>query len=139
MIKRKICVVTGSRAEYGLLFWLMKEIQADQNLELQLLATGMHLSKDYGLTYKEIEKDFKINKKINMDLSIDTSLGISKSMAMAQNSFVKAYNQFKPDIILVLGDRYEILSASVAAMITKIPIAHIHGGEITEGSWDDCI
>ena len=139
MIKRKICVITGSRAEYGLLFWLMKEIQADQNLELQLLATGMHLSKDYGLTYKEIEKDFKINKKINMDLSVDTSLGISRSMAMAQNSLVKVYNQLKPDIVLVLGDRYEILSASVAAMITKIPIAHIHGGEITEGSWDDCI
>ena len=139
MIKRKLCVVTGSRAEYGLLFWLMREIQADQNLELQLLVTGMHLSKDYGLTYREIEKDFKINKKINMDLSIDTSLGISRSMAMAQNSFVKAYNQLKPDIVVVLGDRYEILSASVAAMITKIPIAHVHGGEITEGSWDDCI
>ena len=139
MRKRKLCVVTGSRAEYGLLFWLMKAIDDDKDLELQLIVTGMHLSKDFGLTYKEIEKDFKINKKINIDLSIDTSLGISKSMSIALKSIAKAYDELKPDIILILGDRYEIFSAASAAMIAKIPLAHFHGGELTEGSWDDCI
>ena len=139
MKKRKICVVTGSRAEYGLLYWTLKDLEADKNLKLQLIVTGMHLSSKFGLTYKEIEKDFKIDKKIDMQLSSDTSLGISKSMAIAQKSFSKAYKQLKPDIIVVLGDRYEIFSASTAAMISKIPIAHIHGGELTEGSWDDSI
>ena len=139
MSKRKICIVTGSRAEYGLLYWLLKKIEADNDLKLQLIATGMHLSPEFGLTYKEIEKDFKIDKKIDMHLSTDTSIGISRSMGIAQSSFAEAYNEIKPDIIVVLGDRYEIFSATSAAMIAKIPIAHIHGGEITEGSLDDCI
>ena len=139
MSKRKICIVTGSRAEYGLLYWLIKEIKADQDFKLQLIATGMHLSSKFGLTYKVIEKDFKIDKKIDMHLSSDTSIGISKSMGKAQTSFSRAFKALKPDIIVVLGDRYEIFSAVSAAMIGKIPIAHIHGGEITEGSWDDCI
>ena len=139
MRKRKLCVVTGSRAEYGLLYWLMKAIDADKDLELQLIVTGMHLSKDFGLTYKEIEKDFKINKKIDIDLSIDTSSGISNSMSIALKLISKAYDELKPDIILILGDRYEIFSAASAAMIAKIPLAHFHGGELTEGSWDDCI
>jgi len=139
MNKRKICIVTGSRAEYGLLYWLIKEIKSDQDFKLQLVVTGMHLSSKFGLTYKVIEKDFKIDKKIDMLLSSDTSVGISKSMGIAQTSLSKAYKALKPDIVLVLGDRYEILSAAIAAMIAKIPIAHIHGGEITEGSWDDSI
>ena len=139
MSRRKICVVTGSRAEYGLLYWLMKEIEANKNLELQLIATGMHLSSEFGMTYREIEKDFKIDKKINIHLSSDTSTSISRSMGMAQTYLSEAYNKLKPDILVVLGDRYEIFSAASAAMIAKIPIAHIHGGEITEGSWDDCI
>jgi len=139
MSKRKICIITGSRAEYGLLYWLIKEVQADKDLRLQLIATGMHLSLEFGLTYKEIEKDFKIDKKIDMNLSSDTSLGISKSMSIAQTLFSKAYNELKPDIVIVLGDRYEIFCAASAAMISQIPIAHIHGGEITEGSWDDSI
>jgi len=139
MIKRKICVITGSRAEYGLLYWLIKEINSDDELELQLIATGMHLSPEFGSTYKEIEKNFKINKKIEMDLSSDTSQSISKSMGLAQISFSQAYSELKPDIITVLGDRYEILSAVISAMISNIPIAHIHGGEITEGSWDNNI
>ena len=139
MNMRKICVVTGSRAEYGLLYWLMKAIEVDRGLELQLIVTGMHLSKEFGLTYKEIEKDFKINKKIDMALTDDTSISISNSMGIAQNLFAKAYDKLKPDIILVLGDRYEIFSASISAMISRVPIAHIHGGEITEGSWDDSI
>ena len=139
MNKKKICVVTGSRADYGLLYWLLKKIENDKDLDLQLIVTGMHLSSDFGLTYKEIEKDFKINKKIDMKLSFDTSVGISRSMAIAQKFIAEAYNELKPDIVVVLGDRYEIFSASSAAMIAKIPIAHIHGGELTEASWDDSI
>ena len=139
MNKRKVCVVTGTRAEYGLLYWLMKEIEADNDLELQVIATGMHLIPEFGLTYKEIEKDFKIDKKIEMLLSSDTSIGISKSMGLAQISFAEAYEDLKPDILVVLGDRYEIFSAVSAAMIARVPIAHLHGGETTEGAFDESI
>lgn len=138
-MNRKICVITGTRAEYGLLYWLMKEIEQDESLELQLIVTGMHLSSEFGLTYKEIEKDFKIDKKIEMLLSSDTSIGISKSMGLAQISFGEAYNELKPDMVLVLGDRYEIFSAVSSAMIARIPIAHLHGGESTEGAIDEAI
>ena len=136
---KKICVVTGTRAEYGLLYWLLKEIEADKELELQVIVTGMHLSPEFGLTYKEIEKEFKINKKIEMLLSSDTSVGISKSMGLAQISFAESYDELKPDVVVVLGDRYEIFSATSAAMIARIPIAHIHGGEKTEGAFDESI
>ena len=136
---KKICVVTGTRAEYGLLYWLLKEIEADKELKLQVIVTGMHLSPEFGLTYKEIEKEFKINKKIEMLLSSDTSVGISKSMGLAQISFAESYDELKPDIVIVLGDRYEIFSATSAAMIARIPIAHIHGGEKTEGAFDESI
>ena len=139
MSKRKICVVTGTRAEYGLLYWLMKEIEVDNKLELQLIVTGMHLSPEFGLTYKEVEKDFKIDKKIEMLLSSDTAIGISKSMGLAQISFAEAYEELKPDILVVLGDRYEIFSAVSSAMIANIPIAHLHGGETTEGAFDESI
>ena len=139
MSKRKICVVTGTRAEYGLLYWLMKEIESDEELELQTVVTGMHLSPEFGLTYKEIEKDFKIDKKIEMLLSSDTSVGISKSMGLAQISFAESFEELKPDILVVLGDRYEIFSAVSAAMIAKIPVAHLHGGETTEGAFDESI
>lgn len=135
----KICVVTGTRAEYGLLYWLMKEIEADKDLELQLIVTGMHLSPEFGLTYQTIEKDFKIDKKIEMLLSSDTSIGISKSMGLAQISFSEVYEELKPDILVVLGDRYEIFSATSAAMIARIPIVHLHGGETTEGAFDESI
>lgn len=138
-MKRKICVVTGTRAEYGLLCWLMKDIEADKILELQLIVTGMHLSPEFGLTYQEIEKEFKINKKIEMLLSSDTSIGISKSMGLAQISFAEAYEELKPDMVVVLGDRYEIFSATSAAMIARIPIVHLHGGETTEGAFDESI
>jgi len=131
--------VTGTRAEYGLLFWLMKEIQQDVGLQLQLIVTGMHLSHEFGLTYKEIEKEFKIDKKIEMVLSSDTAVGISKSMGLAQISFAEAYDELQPDLLVVLGDRYEIFSAVSAAMIAKIPIVHIHGGEATEGLIDESI
>ena len=139
MTKRKICVVTGTRAEYGLLYWLMKEIEADSELQLQLIVTGMHLSPEFGLTYQAIEKEFKIDKKIEMLLSSDTSIGISKSIGLAQISFAEAYEELKPDILVVLGDRYEIFSATSAAMIAKITIAHLHGGETTEGAFDEAI
>jgi len=138
-MNRKICVVTGTRAEYGLLYWLMKGIEQDHQLDLQVIATGMHLSSEFGLTYKEIEKDFKIDKKIEMLLSSDTAIGISKSMGLAQISFSEAYEELKPDLLIVLGDRYEIFSAVSAAMIGRVPIAHLHGGELTEGAYDDAI
>ncbi len=139
MSKKKICVITGSRAEYGLLYWLMKKIASDEELKLQLIVTGMHLSEEFGNTYIEIERDFIIDKKIDMDLSTDTSEAISKSMGLSQISFAKAYKELKPDIVTLLGDRFEILSAANAAMIANIPIAHIHGGELSEGSWDNNI
>jgi len=139
MTKMKVCVVTGTRAEYGLLFWLMKEIESDKDMQLQLIVTGMHLSSEFGLTYKEIEKDFKIDKKVEMLLSSDTALGVSKSMGLAQISFSEAYEELIPDIVIVLGDRYEIFSAVSAAMISRVPIAHLHGGEATEGLIDEAI
>jgi GDP/UDP-N,N'-diacetylbacillosamine 2-epimerase (hydrolysing) len=136
---KRICVVTGTRAEYGLLYWLMKEIEADSELQLHLIVTGMHLSPEFGLTYKEIEKEFKIDKRIEILVSSDTSIGISKSMGLAQISFAESYEELKPDILIVLGDRYEIFSAVSAAMIGRIPIAHLHGGETTEGAFDESI
>jgi len=139
MGKRKICVITGTRAEYGILYWLMKEIEEDSRLDLQLIVTGMHLSPEFGLTYQEIEKSFKIDKKIEMLLSSDTAIGISKSMGLAQISFAEAYDELKPDLLIVLGDRYEIFSAVSTGMISNIPIAHLHGGETTEGAFDESI
>ena len=136
---RKICVVTGTRAEYGLLYWLMKELEADKDVKLQIIVTGMHLSPEFGLTYKEVEKDFKIDRKVEMLISSDSSVGISKAMGLAQISFAETYEELKPDIIVVLGDRYEIFSAVSAAMIARIPIAHLHGGEATEGLIDEAI
>jgi GDP/UDP-N,N'-diacetylbacillosamine 2-epimerase (hydrolysing) len=117
----------------------MKEIENDLDLELQIIATGMHLSPEFGLTYKEIEKEFTITKKIEMLLSSDTSIGISKSMGLAQISFAECFEELTPDIVIVLGDRYEIFSAVSAAMIARLPIAHLHGGETTEGAFDESI
>lgn len=140
MNKRKICVVTGTRAEYGLLFWLMKEIQNDKDLELQLIVTGMHLSHEFGLTYREIEKDgFQISEKIEMLLSSDTPVGIAKSVGLGTIGFAESFNRLNPDIVVLLGDRFEVFAAAQAAMILRIPIAHIHGGELTEGLIDDPI
>ncbi|MGG4043122.1 UDP-N-acetylglucosamine 2-epimerase [Bacillus smithii] len=140
MNKRKICVVTGTRAEYGLLYWLMKEIQADPDLELQIIATGMHLSPEFGLTYKQIEEDgFVINEKVEMLLSSDTPVGIAKSLGLGTIGFADSLNRLKPDILVLLGDRFEILAAAQAAMIARILIAHIHGGEVTYGAYDDAI
>ncbi len=140
MKKRKICVVTGTRAEYGLLYWLMKEIQADEDLELQIIATGAHLSPEFGLTYKVIEADgFEINEKVEMLLSSDTPVGIAKSIGLATIGFADTFQRLKPDILVLLGDRFEILAAAQAAMVARIPIAHLHGGELTEGLIDEAI
>jgi len=137
-MSRKICIVSGSRAEYGLLYWLMKEIQEDADLELQIIATGMHLSPEFGLTYRFIEHDgFKIDQKIEMLLSSDTPVGICKSMGLALISFSEAYLSLNPDIIVLLGDRFEILCAASAASVSNIPIAHLHGGETTVGAIDE--
>ena len=140
MTKRKICVVTGTRAEYGLLYWLMKEIDTDKDLELQIIATGMHLSEEFGNTYQQIEKDgFTIDKKVDISLSSDTELAISKSMGLGMIGFSDAFNELQPDLLVVLGDRFEIFSAVSVAMIAKIPVAHLHGGEATEGCIDEPI
>ena len=140
MRRRKICVVTGSRAEYGLLYWLIKEIKDDVALELQLVVTGMHLSEEFGNTYKEIEKDgFTIDQKVDISLTSDTEVAISKSISIGVIGFAEVFNKLQPDLILVLGDRFEIFSAVSAAMIAKIPIAHLHGGESTQGAIDESI
>ena len=140
MKQRKVCVVTGTRAEYGLLRWVMEEIRESASLELQVIATGMHLSPEFGLTYRNIEADgFRIDRKVEMLLSADTPSAISKSMGLAMIGFADAYDQLRPDLLLVLGDRYEILAAATAAMIARIPIAHLHGGETTEGAFDEAI
>lgn len=138
-MSRKICVITGTRADYGLLYWLMKKIESSPRLELQVIATGMHLSPEFGLTSKEIEKEFHISKKIEMLMSSDTPIGISKSMGLGQISFSEAFSELQPDITVVLGDRYEVFAAATAAMVARIPIAHLHGGEITEGLIDEAI
>lgn len=137
---KKICVVSGTRAEYGLLKPLIKRIQDDNGLELQLVVTGMHLSPEFGLTYKEIENDgFKINEKVEILLSSDTSSGISKSMGIAMISFSEVFERLQSDMLIILGDRYEVFAVAAVAMNFKIPIAHIHGGESTEGVVDEAI
>lgn len=140
MNKRKICVVTGSRAEYGLLRWVMDGLQRSPQLSLQVIATGMHLSPEFGLTAREIEADgYRIDRKVEMLLSSDTPVGITKSMGLGMIGFADALAELKPDLLLVLGDRYEILAAAAAAMVARIPIAHLHGGESTEGVIDEPI
>ena len=137
---KKVCVVTGTRAEYGLLKPVIDKIHKTQDLELQLVVTGMHLSPEFGLTYKEIEADgYPVTDKVEMLLSSDTSVGITKSMAVALMGFGECFERLKSDMIVILGDRYEMLMVASAAMVAKIPIAHIHGGEITEGAMDDAI
>lgn len=140
MKKRKICVVTGTRAEYGLLINLIKKIQIEPSFELQLIATGTHLSPEFGLTYREIEKDgFVINEKVEMLLSSDTPTAVVKSLGLATIGFTTAFRRLSPDLIIILGDRYEMLAVAQTALIMQIPIAHIHGGENTFGAYDDAI
>jgi UDP-N-acetylglucosamine 2-epimerase (non-hydrolysing)/GDP/UDP-N,N'-diacetylbacillosamine 2-epimerase (hydrolysing) len=139
-MKRKICIITGTRAEYGLLYWIIKGINEDPELELQLIVTGMHLSTEFGLTLREIEKDgFPISEKVEMLLSSDTETAIAMSMGIGMMGFARAYERLQPDVIAVLGDRFEIFSAVSAALPFRIPVAHIHGGESTEGAIDESI
>lgn len=137
---RKICVVTGSRAEYGLLYWLLKEIQADPRLDLQLAVTGMHLSPEFGMTVRQIEADgFVPDARVDMLVSSDTPAGIAKSIGLGVIGFADALARLAPDLLVILGDRFEILAAAQAAMVARIPMAHIHGGELTEGLIDEAI
>ena len=137
---KKICVVTGTRAEYGLLKHLMRGIQNSKKLELQIIVTGMHLSKKFGYTINEILDDkFKIDHKVDIKLVNDTSLNISKSMSIGIEKFSSCFKKLNPDLVLVLGDRYEIFAAAISAMLSRIPIAHLHGGEATEGLIDEPI
>ena len=137
---RNICVITGTRAEYGLLRWVMQGIKDDPELTLQVIATGMHLSPEFGLTYREIEQDgFSIDRKVEMLTSSDTSVGIAKSMGLGLIGFADALNELRPDLIVVLGDRFEIFAAVAAALVARIPVAHLHGGETTEGAFDEAL
>ena len=137
---RKICVITGTRAEYGLLRWVMQGIKNEPELTLQIIVTGMHLSPEFGLTYRDIEQDgFQIDRKVEMLTSSDTAVGIAKSMGLGLIGFADALHELNPDLIVVLGDRFEIFSAVSAALVARIPVAHLHGGEATEGLIDEAI
>lgn len=137
---KKVAVFTGTRAEYGLLFWLLKDIQSDAELKLQLLVSGMHLSPEFGQTYQQIERDgFYIDEKVEILLSSDSAVGTAKSMGLGVLGFADGLARLKPDVLVILGDRFEALAAAQTAMILRIPVIHLHGGEITEGAYDDAI
>src|SRR5690606_20886140 len=137
-MKRKVAVFTGTRAEYGLLYWLMKDIQSSDSLELQLIVGAMHFSPEFGQTWKKIEEDgFAIDAKVEMLLSSDTAVGVVKAMGLGTIGCADALARLRPDVLVVLGDRFEALAVTQAALILGIPIAHLHGGEITEGAYDD--
>ncbi len=139
-MNRKICIVTGSRAEYGLLRELIRAVQQADGLQLQLLATGMHLSPEFGLTYREIEDDgFHLDAKVEMLLSADTATGVAKSMGLGLIGLGEAFERLRPDLIVLLGDRFEIFAAAAAALVAGIPVAHLHGGETTEGAFDESL
>lgn len=136
----KICVFTATRAEYGLFYWLLKGLKADSRTELSIVASGTHLSSEHGMTVSEIESDgFVVDAKIEMLLSSDTSVGVVKSMGLGMIGYADELNRIAPDCVVVLGDRYETLAFAQAALLMKLPIVHIHGGEITEGAYDDMI
>lgn len=140
MAKRRVCVVTGSRAEYGLLSNVMRGIQQDDDLDLLVIATGMHLSPEFGLTWRVIEEDgFAIDAKVEMLLSSDSPVGIAKSIGIGTMGCAEALDRLKPDLLVLLGDRFEILAAAQAALVARIPVAHIAGGDTTEGAFDEAI
>jgi UDP-hydrolysing UDP-N-acetyl-D-glucosamine 2-epimerase len=137
---RKICVFTGTRAEYGLLYWLLKEMQADSRIDLKVLVSGSHLEPEFGETWREIAADgFAIDAKVDMHLDSDAPVAVAKSMALGLAGCAEALDRLKPDLLVVLGDRYEALAVAEAALLLRIPIAHIHGGEATEGAIDEQI
>jgi len=136
--RKKICFFTGTRAEYGLLKPLMQKVKNEDEFQIQIIASGMHVSPEFGVTYKEIERDgFTINEKVEILLSSDTDIGVSKAMGLGLISFSDSLKRLNPDILIVLGDRFEALSVSITAYVMKIPIAHLHGGETTEGAVDE--
>jgi GDP/UDP-N,N'-diacetylbacillosamine 2-epimerase (hydrolysing) len=137
---KTVCVVTGTRAEYGLLRWVMEGIQKSPLLNLQLVVTGMHLSPEFGLTVNDIKSDgFVVDRCVEMLVSSDTPTGITKSIGLGLTGFADVMADLEPDLVLVLGDRYEIMAAAISAMIARVPLAHLHGGEATEGSIDEAI
>lgn len=138
--RRKVCVVTATRAEYGLLYWLLQALRDDAAVDLQLIVTGTHLSPAHGMTIDAIEADgFPVAERVSMLLQDDSPLGVTKSLGLATLGFAESLARLRPDLLVVLGDRYEMLGAAQAAMIARIPIAHIHGGEATEGAIDEAI
>lgn len=137
---KRVCVVTGSRAEYGLLRWVMQGLKDSTQCSLSIIATGMHLSREFGFTWQVIEEDgFDINWKVDMLISGDTPVAVTKSMGLGMIGFADAYAHLAPDLVVLLGDRFEILAAASAAVMAGIPIAHLHGGELTKGANDDAI
>jgi UDP-hydrolysing UDP-N-acetyl-D-glucosamine 2-epimerase len=140
MDKRKICIVSGTRAEYGILVPLLEKIDEDQDFFLQLVATGMHLSPEFGLTYRKIVEDgFDIDRSVEMLLSSDTPVGIAKSMGLGIIGFADVISQLQPDLMVLTGDRYEMMAAAQTALLAKVPAAHIAGGDSTEGAFDEAI
>ena len=138
--RRKVAVVTGSRAEYGLLYWVLHDLRAAPGIELQLIVTGMHLAPEFGLTVKEIERDgFEIARRVEMLLSSDTPGGVAKSIGLGVMGMSDAFEQLRPDVVLVLGDRFEILAVAQTCLVHNIPLAHIAGGDTTEGAFDESI
>lgn len=138
--KRKIAVFTGTRADYGLLFYVLKAIQNDPELQLQLIVSGSHLSPEYGLTVQQIEQDgFEIVACVDMLLSADSAVATIKSMGLGLIGFADVLQRLQPDLLLLLGDRYEALTMAQAALLMHIPLFHLHGGELTEGAYDDAI
>jgi UDP-N-acetylglucosamine 2-epimerase (non-hydrolysing) len=139
-LKRTIAVFTGSRAEYGLLYWLLKDLQSSSEFQLQVIVSGMHLSPEFGETWRQVEEDgFDIDAKVEMLLSSDSAVGIAKSMGVGTLGFADALDRLRPDLLVILGDRFEALAIAQTALVMRIPIAHLHGGEITEGAYDDAI
>lgn len=137
---RKVCVVTGTRAEFGLLRWLMNDLAATEAIELQIIATGTHLSPEFGMTISEVESTgFTVNEKIEMLLSADTGTAIAKSTGLGMIGFSDAYARLRPDLVVVLGDRFEIFAAAATAMLMGLPVAHLNGGEATEGAFDEAL
>ena len=136
----RIGVITGTRAEYGLLFWILKRLQDDPLFDLQLVVSGTHLSPAHGLTYRDIEADgFRIACKVDMGLGDDSAVGVTKALGRATIGFADALAELRPDLLVLLGDRYEMLAAAQAALIARIPVAHIAGGDVTEGAYDEAI
>ena len=140
LVKKRVGIFTGTRAEYGLLYWLIKDINDDPLLELKLIVSGMHLSHEFGETYKQIEQDgFHIDEKVEILLSSDSPIGTSKSIGLGVIGFAEAFTRLSLDSLVILGDRFEALAAAQTAVILNIPIIHLHGGEITEGAFDDSL